>query len=204
MNPHMNTQLFFMFDTHCPWSYATLPLVNKIAEAYSDINLHLLHCARYEGDENISKKTLLDVEDLSNTRFSPIYNESLSMAKDSTLAANFVSWISTKVPYETLNVVNALMKAHFEEGNPLTTQDDVASLISEYKLSPPAKVFSIDKLTRNAEVVLSEIIELQEVIGTEAIPALLLAIDDKLILLNHNLYLADHNAIIDAVKLELA
>ena len=200
----MNTQLFFIFDTHCPWSYATLPLVNKIAEHFDEMNIHLLHCARYEGDENISKKTLNDVEELSLTTFTSKYTDALSIAKDSTLTANFVSWITNKVPREALKVVNALMKAHFKEGNQLTSQDSVASLVSEYKLSPPTKVFSLEKLTRNAEIVLSEIIELQEIIETEAIPALLLAIDDKLILLNHNLYLADHNAIIDAVKLELA
>lgn len=193
-----------MFDTHCPWSYAALPLVNKIAEAYSDISIQLFHCARYEGDENISKKTLIDVEALSNTRFPTNYTDNLASAKDSTLAANFVSWITTKVPYDALNIVNELMRAHFEEGNPLTCQDDLSELIAEYKLSPPAKVFSLDKLTRNAEIALSEVLELQEVMGTSSIPALLLAIDDKLILLNHNLYLSDHNAIIDAVKLELA
>ena len=41
------------------------------------------------------------------------------------------------------------------------------------------------------------------IIGTQAIPALLLACNESLVLLNHNLYLENPDAIVDAVKLEL-
>jgi hypothetical protein len=40
--------------------------------------------------------------------------------------------------------------------------------------------------------------------GTKAIPALLLAIDERLILLNHNFYLKHPKAIVEAIDLELA
>ena len=40
-------------------------------------------------------------------------------------------------------------------------------------------------------------------IATQAIPALLLAIDDELILLNHNFYLTQPEAVVEAVKIEL-
>ena len=44
---------------------------------------------------------------------------------------------------------------------------------------------------------------MQEIIGTPAIPALMLAIDDNLILLNHNLYLKDPTTIVEAINLEI-
>ena len=37
--------LYFIYDSHCPWSYATTPLVNAISEAYPEMNLNLMHCA---------------------------------------------------------------------------------------------------------------------------------------------------------------
>lgn len=200
----MNTQLFFIFDTHCPWSYATLPLVNEISASYPDMDIQLFHCARYQGDENISKKTLSDVEEMSGIVFSPSYMAKQTDAKDSTLTANISAWITQKIPAQALSFLNATMALHFEKGSPLTDAEELADLINEYKLSPPNKALSVNQLTKNAEIVLSDIIELQEIIGTEAIPALLLAIDDKLILLNHNLYLANPHAIVEAVKLELA
>lgn len=200
----MNTQLFFIYDTHCPWSYAALPLVNKITEAFPQIEVHLFHCARYEGDENVSKKTVKNVEELSNLKFSENYLQNLPQPKDSTLAANFCAWLGHKLPQQALPIVNQMMNAHFEQGVALTAETDLAEIISQFKLSPPSKVFSPNKLTRNAESILHDIHELQDVIETIAIPALLLAIDEKLILLNHNFYLSTPEAIIDAVKIELS
>lgn len=198
-----NTQLFFIFDTHCPWSYATLPLVNKIAENFEDLDIHLYHCARYEGDENISQKTLIDVSELSSTRFLPPYTNNLSQAKDSTLAANLCAWVQYKLPQHSLTFINSLMNAHFVDGNELTSKEALDEIVTEYKMFPPAKTYSLDKLTRNAEMALNEIEELQDIIDTKAIPALLLAVDDRLILLNHNPYLSNIDAIVEAVKLEV-
>ena len=79
----------------------------------------------------------------------------------------------------------------------------MSDIIDEFKLSVPAKVINKTKLTTDAAAQVHEIYALQDIIGTQAIPALLLAIDDELILLNHNFYLEDPNAIIDAIKLEL-
>ena len=50
---------------------------------------------------------------------------------------------------------------------------------------------------------LEEIFSLQEIINTEAIPALLLAVNDQLILLNHSFYLTQPETIVEAVQLEL-
>ncbi len=97
----------------------------------------------------------------------------------------------------------ALQKSHFEQGNKLNIQADLDEIISELKLSPPAKVFKSDKLSKDALIQLEEIFSLQEIIDTEAIPALLLAVDDQLILLNHNFYLMQPQAIVEAVQLEL-
>lgn len=48
------------------------------------------------------------------------------------------------------------------------------------------------------------IFDMQDVIGTKAIPALLLAVNDNLTLLNHNMYLLEPKAIVEAIKSELA
>ena len=43
-------ELFYIYDTHCPWSYATTKLTNEIAKAFPQIKINLWHCANYEGD----------------------------------------------------------------------------------------------------------------------------------------------------------
>lgn len=199
----MSAQLFYIYDTHCPWSYATLPLVNEIVAALPEIELQLLHCARYEGDENISKITVEAVEDDSLVTFNDIYMQQLKQAKDSTLAANLMAWISNKVPHIALDVLNAIFEAHFTQANEMLSVDNASDIIDAFKLSPPNKVFNIDKLSKDAEMSIHGINELQEVMGTQAIPALLLAVDENLILLNHHLYLKHPEAIVEAVKLEL-
>ena len=65
------------------------------------------------------------------------------------------------------------------------------------------KVFNKNKLTQDAEITMHDIISMREIIGTNAIPALLLAVDEKLILLNHNLYLQAPQTIVDAINIEL-
>jgi protein-disulfide isomerase-like protein with CxxC motif len=199
----MSVQLFYIYDTHCPWSYVTLPLVNEIMTVHPEFTLNLLHCARYEGDENISKKTIESIEDDSSTVFSDVYMKQLKQAKDSTLTANVMSWVSNKVPQVGLELVNLLFKAHFEQANELRTFDDISDIVNELKLSPPNKVFTLEKFTKDAEISLSNLEELQEIMGTKAIPAILMAIDEELILLNHNLYLKHPKAIVEAVELEL-
>jgi len=199
----MSTELFFIYDTHCPWSYASLPLVNAIKSAFPEIKLHLWHSARYEGDENIAKQTIENVINDSNCTFNQDYLSQLKHAKNSTLAANLMAWIEHKIPEEALPVLNALYKAHFEQANELSSIEDVADIISEFKLSPPKKVFTKEKLTKDADIIMHDITELQDFINTQAIPALLLAVDDNLILLNHNLYLKNPDAIVDGIKLEL-
>lgn len=200
----MSAQLFYIYDTHCPWSYATLPLVNEIMTVYPEMDLHLLHCGRYEGDENISIQTIDDVEEDSNIKFNDDYITNQKHAKDSTLAANLMAWVSNKVPRSALDVLNALFDAHFKQSNELLSDDDTADIVSKFKLSPPSKVFTLAKLTKDAEMAIYGINELQEVMGTQAIPAILLGVDENLILLNHSLYLKQPKAIVEAVQLELA
>ena len=200
----MSAQLFYIYDTHCPWSYATLPLINEIASAYPELELQLLHCARYEGDENIAKTTIEDVENDSSVTFSNSYIQALKQAKDSTLTANLMAWVSNKIPKAALGVVNSLFDSQFTQANELLSFEDIEDIINEYKLSPPNKVFSVERLTKDAEIAVYGINELQELIGTQAIPAVMLAIDENLILLNHNLYLKHPKAIVEAVKLELS
>ncbi len=199
----LSAELFFLYDTHCPWSYVTSKLVNEINQAFPSITIHLWHTAFFDGNTSLKVKEISEVEKLSNINFSVSYKNTLEQAKNSVLAANLMTWAQHKTPHLALSLLNALQQAHFEQGNQLTSKTELEDTINKLKLSPPAKVFKSDKLSKDALVQLEEIFALQEIINTEAIPALLLAIDDQLILLNHNFYLTQPKAIVEAVQLEL-
>jgi len=204
--PKLTAQLFFLYDNHCPWSYVVTPLINEIAKAFPDIELNLWHAAYFDGrnDSNINTKNaeLDQVEKLANITFSSNYQKNLDQSTNSTLSANLMTWAQHKTPKLALTLLNALQKEHFEQGNKLAKQSDFDDIIATLKISPPAKIFK-DKINNDVLIQLEEIYSLQEIINTEAIPALLLAIGEELILLNHNFYLTEPKAIIDAVQLEL-
>jgi len=204
---NISAQLFFLYDSHCPWSYVTTKLVNEIHQAFPAITINLWHAAFFDGkhDNKISNKVneIKEVEKLANIQFSTDYLKLLEQSKNSTLAANLMTWAQHKTPSLALPLLNALQKAHFEQGDKIVNQESLNIIINELKLSPPAKVFKSDKLSKDALIQLEEIYSLQEIMNTEAIPALLLAVDEQLILLNHNFYLAQPNAIVEAVQLEL-
>jgi protein-disulfide isomerase-like protein with CxxC motif len=199
----MSTELFFIYDTHCPWSYATTALVKEIAKTYPNINMNLWHCAHYEVDETVSRKTIDAVEDDAEIEFTNEYVKTINVEKDSTLSANLLGWVSQKVPHLTLELLQAIQKQHFEQGTAFTHASDFQKIIEELKLSPPAKVFKEGKFAKEAEFILQEISEFQDIIGTKAIPALLIAHNENLTLLNHNLYLQNPSAIIEAIDLEM-
>jgi protein-disulfide isomerase-like protein with CxxC motif len=199
----MNAELFFIYDSHCPWSYAATPLINAIAATLPDVKLNLWHSARYEGDELINQHTLDAVNDDSDIAFSSSYLDKLSLEKDSTISANILAWTQSKSPQLVLPLLNAIQEQHFQQGNPLTSEHDFTDIIKTLKLSPPTKVFNNNKLAKDAEMTIHNILQLQEIIETSAIPALLLAVDDNLIMLNHNFYLKQPESIVEAIMLEL-
>jgi protein-disulfide isomerase-like protein with CxxC motif len=199
----MSTELFFIYDSHCPWSYVTTALVKEIMIAYPETKLNLLHCAHYEGDEVVSNETLKAVEEDTERTFPKAYVDTLVTPRDSTMSANLLCWLSQKIPQQTLPVLTALQALHFEQGISFTQESDFESLLSEFKLSPPAKIFKKDKYTKEAEFTFQEVSELQDFIGTKSFPALLLAHDENLILLNHSLYLQQPKAIVEAVAAEI-
>ena len=199
----MSSELFFIYDSHCPWSYAATPLVKNIASAYPKMPIHLMHCAYYDGDNKVDLSTVKAVKELSKVPFGQDYLNTLSDNKDSTLAANLLTWVQHKSNKHALDLLITMQEAHFESGNNLTDKDEVQPLIDSLKLSPPAKALKIEKLTKDAEFTFHDISELQEVIGTKAIPALLLAHNETLILLNHNLYIENPEKIVEAINTEL-
>lgn len=200
----MSAELFFIYDSHCPWSYAATPLVNEIAEHLPELPIHFWHGAYFEGDEVIGTQQLLSVQDACDISFSKSYEIQADNAKDSTLAANLLAWADQKAHRLTLPLLNRIQEAHFQQGNTIESKADIESICEALKLSPPGKALTKEKLTKEAENNIHNIFDIQEVIGTKAIPALLLAVNDNLILLNHNLYLREPKAIVDAIQLELA
>ena len=204
--PMQSVQLFFLYDTHCPWSYVVTPLINEMVKTFPNIELHLWHAAYFDGNSSTTGQNknieLAQVENLANMSFSSAYHKLLDQNSNSILSANLMTWAQNKTPSLALKLLNAIQQAHFEQGNKLTLPSDFDEIITSLKISPPAKVFK-DKLNKDVLIQLEEIFALQEIIETDAIPALLLGIDDELILLNHNFYLTEPKAIIDAVQLEL-
>jgi protein-disulfide isomerase-like protein with CxxC motif len=199
----MTPELFFIYDSHCPWSYASTALVNEIEKAYPEMTIHLWHCAHYDGSDCAGHDNMVRVEKDSVVKFGKDYRRFVDSPKNSLMTANFMSWLQNKQPDKVLAVLNALQKAHFIEGNPLGCKFDFNDISEQFKLSPPNKIFK-GELTNESEYTLSDIHEIQEFIKTTAFPALLLTVDEKAVLLNHSLYLAKPKAMIEAIKQELA
>lgn len=201
----MASELFFIYDTHCPWSYVTTPLIKAIQQALPEVTLNLWHSAYFcaTDESKVTTQQLDEITQLTDFTFSDAYLNNIDLKKDATLSANLMTWASNKTPLQALELLTTLQHAHFEQGNELITANEVSEVITQLKLSPPAKVFKADKLSNDAQAQIEEIFALQEIIQTEAIPALLLAIDNELILLSHHLYLKEPEAIVEAIKQEL-
>lgn len=198
----MTPELFFIYDSHCPWSYATTPLVNSLKAAYPDMLIHLWHCAHYDGSDSAGHEQVAAVSKQSGVKFGKEHIRYADSPKNAIITANLMAWLQNKQPQKALAVLNALQKAHFIEGNPLGCKHDFIQTIEQLKLSPPNKVFN-EQLSNEAEYLLSDLGEMQQFIETTAFPALLLLAGDKVVLLNHSLYLDQPDAIVEAVKQEL-
>ncbi|MEW6996405.1 protein-disulfide isomerase [Colwelliaceae bacterium BS250] len=198
----MNSELFFIYDSHCPWSYATTQLVNEIVAVYPEMTVNLWHTAHYDGSDSPGQQQVDAVSKQTAANFGKDYTHFADAKQDATMTANVMAWMQYKQPEKALDVLNALQKEHFIEGNALNCAEDFETTLTGFKLSPPKKVFK-NELSKEAEYTMGDIAEMQELTQTSAFPALMLAVDEQLVLLNHNLYLTKPSAIIEAVKLEM-
>jgi protein-disulfide isomerase-like protein with CxxC motif len=194
----MSQALYFIYDSHCPWSYATASLLTDLVKAFPEIHVNTLHCAYYNGSDSAGFKQVKEVEKQSKIRFSQEYMRFVDSPKTAIITANLMAWITSKQEEKALPILNALQKAHFIDGNPLGHKRDFTEILDSYKLSVPNKVFS-DTLSSDANIVLADLQELQEFMGTTSFPALLLVNKDNATLLNHAAYLNDHNGLIKDV-----
>lgn len=199
----MSSELFFIYDSHCPWSYACAPLIKAVEQAFPDIKINLMHSNYYDGDSALNLATISSVEELSSIKFSDRYKAMLTANSDSTLSTNLLSWVEQRAHQQNVDLLMAIQDAHFQQGSALTSPDELDSIVNKLKLSPPKKCMQNEKLAKEAEFALHDIEEIQEMIGTKAIPALLFAHNDELILLNHNLYIAAPEKIVEALTLEM-
>ena len=58
----MSSELYFIYDSHCPWSYAATPLVVALDEAFPEMGIHAWHCANYDGGNSVGFNTIKSVE----------------------------------------------------------------------------------------------------------------------------------------------
>lgn len=198
----MTPELYFIYDSHCPWSYAANSLVHELVKAYPDMTVHAWHCAHYDGSDCAGHLQVDDVSKKSNVKFGKDHIRFADSPKSSIMVANLMAWLQNKQPQKTLSVLEVLQKAHFVGGNVLGCKHDFIEIIKQLKLSPPNKVFR-EELNDEAEYILADISELQEFMGTNAFPALLLTEGDKAVLLDHSQYLKKPQAIVKAVEKEL-
>lgn len=194
----MHPELYFIYDSHCPWSYAATPLVSALSESFPEMEIHHWHCAHYNGSDSPGFLQIKDVEKQSKQRFGQEHMRFADSPKNSTLTANFMAWLQSKQPEKVLPVLNALQIEHFVEGNPFGCKNDFKSLIEQFKLSPSNKVFK-DELSNEAQYQLSDIQELQEFMQTTAFPALLLTYGDNALLLDHARHLNKPQALVKEV-----
>ena len=198
----MSSELYFIYDSHCPWSYAATPLVVALDEAFPEMEVHAWHCANYDGSNSVGFNTIKAVEKESDVLFSQEYVRFADSPKNSVISANLLAWISTKQSDKLLTVLQALQHAHFVEGNSLGKKIDFTGLAEDLKLSIPNKVFK-EELSKDAMYVLSDINDLQGFMGTVSFPALLLVHNDNAVLLNHAQYIGDPQSIIADVEKQL-
>jgi len=198
----MSVALYFIYDSHCPWSYAATPLVVALDEAFPEMEIHAWHCANYDGSNSVGFNTIKAVEKVSDVTFSQEYVRFADSPKNSIISANLLTWIATKQPDKLLPVLQAMQHEHFVEGNSLGIKIDFNELAEDLKLSIPNKIFK-DELTKDALYTLSDISDLQALMGTTAFPALLLVHNDNAMLLNHAEYLDDPKALVAYVKKQL-
>ena len=198
----MTAELYFIYDSHCPWSYASHQLVKEIAKAYPDMVINAWHCGHYDGTDCPGLLAVNKVAKQSSVKFSQDHTRFADSPKDSSMTANLMAWLQNKQPEKVLAVLDAIFQAHFVDGNPLGTKHDFMEIIDDLKLSPPNKVFR-EGLSDEAQYTRADIAELQEFMGTTAFPALLLTNEDKAVLLDHSLYLSHPAKIVNAVKKEI-
>ncbi|WP_286266446.1 hypothetical protein [Thalassotalea atypica] len=200
----MSAELIFIYDSHCPWSYASTELVSAVEKELPNITIQLMHCGYFDGDNKVDKKSIDAVKELSNVTFSDNYLSLLADTKDSTIAANIMAWAQNKSSDSAFKLLKALQQAHFIDGNPLESAQDLEPIIAKLKLSPPAKCLKSENFSKDAEHSIHDVYELQDIIGTSAIPAFLLINNDDLILLNHSVYLENPAMFVEAINNELA
>jgi len=198
----MSSELYFIYDSHCPWSYATTPLVVALDNAFPEMEVHAWHCANYDGGNSVGFNTIKAVEQESDVEFSQQYMRFADSPKNSIISANLLTWMATKQSDKLLSVLQAIQHEHFVEGNPLGKKIDFNELAEDLKLSIPNKVFK-EELSKDAVFVQSDISDLQEFMGTAAFPALLLVHNDNAVLLNHAQYLNNPQSIIADVKKQI-
>ena len=198
----MSSELYFIYDSHCPWSYAATPLVVALDDAFPEMEVHAWHCANYDGGNSVGFNTIKSVEKESDVPFSQEYVRFADSPKNSVISANLLAWISTKQSDKLLPVLQALQHAHFVEGNSLGKKIDFTELADDLKLSIPNKVFK-EELSKDALYVLSDINDLQGFMGTVSFPALLLVHNDNAVLLTHAQYIGDPASIVADVEKQL-
>lgn len=198
----MNSQLYFVYDSHCPWSYACLPLIKAIANSDLAIDIHFMHAAHYNGSDGPAKAQLKTVIADSNISFGAEYSAQVSQSKDATFMANTMAWLVNKQPKQALAALSALMEEHFQHNKSLANKAELTATLESLKLSPPGKIFK-DKLSADAMQIVEDVNEIQELIGMRSFPIMLLAMGDNAVLLDHSHYLKHPDKIVEAIKLEL-
>ena len=199
----MTTELYFIYDSHCPWSYATTPLVNALQHAYPNMTVHLLHCAHYHAKHSAGEEQIQAVTKASDVKFGREYTRYVNSPKSSIKTANLMAWMQDKQANKQLALLNALQTAHFMDGNPFHNKHDFNDIVEQFKLSPNNKVFR-DELTTDAEFILEGIAEIQQVIATTRFPALIMTVNDNAIFIDHSKYLKTPQEVVTAVEQEIA
>ncbi|WP_282110500.1 DsbA family protein [Shewanella algicola] len=198
----MTTELYFIFDSHCPWSYATTPLVNALQQAYPDMTIHLLHSAHYIGKDSAGEEQMQAAAKASGVKFGRDHIRYANSPKNSIKSANLMAWMQDKQANKQLSLLNALQTAHFVEGNPLNTKHDFTAIVEKLKLSPSNKVFK-DELSVDAENILEAIAEIQQMLGTTSFPVLVMTVNDNAIFIDHSQYLNNPQGVVAAVEQEI-
>ena len=94
----MSPELYFIYDSHCPWSYGCTELVNVIAKAYPEMIIHTWHSAHYDGSDCPGLLQVKEVAQQSAVKFDPEHIRFADSPKNSLMVANLMAWLQRKQP----------------------------------------------------------------------------------------------------------
>lgn len=215
------TTLHYITDPLCGWCWAAAPVIEAAhaAAVQHDIKFEILHRGLFTGDmvrwmSNSFSDYVMDadarISALSGQPFSDAYKENLlynpTLIFDSWPSALALQAVKQLAPDQDYSFFTALQRVRFDAGKVITD----SSVLTETAASVGLKAIDIHNLMHYdpsiAEAAKAEqrrAISLQNQVLSQGVPCLLLELDESLIRLPHENWLAKPEGFADLIRRHL-